>query len=331
MTDSTADGYPQQTSADAPAGASDGLYLAVFDSSVVGLCLISLDGSVLRVNHALCDMLGYSESELMTIGLATVTHPEDVAVYNEHVQFLAAGDMTTACFAGRYTHRGGNTVRVDVTTSLLRDARSDAAAIVVQIRDITAEQKAEREALTTVRVLDSILAASPVGISLIRNRVPVWSNDAMATMAGQSVAEHLRTAPRSLYGAAAEYQRVGRLLYDHPLHSGTRQAETSWVRGDGSSLQVHLQARPLDQADPTEGYIVTASDITDRKQAEAALQESEERFRTAFDEAPIGLSLTAVDGTLLKVNRALGTMLGRTEQELIGGNMAFVTTPTTWR
>jgi diguanylate cyclase (GGDEF)-like protein/PAS domain S-box-containing protein len=58
-------------------------------------------------------------------------------------------------------------------------------------------------------------------------------------------------------------------------------------------------------------------DITGRKQTEEALKESEERFRTAFEDAPIGVALIGLNGRYLRVNRALCDMLGYSEEELL--------------
>ncbi len=68
-------------------------------------------------------------------------------------------------------------------------------------------------------------------------------------------------------------------------------------------------------------------DITERKRAEEALRESEERFRTAFEEGAVPMALTSLDSTLLKVNAAFCRMLGFSESELIGKSWAEVTHP----
>ena len=68
-------------------------------------------------------------------------------------------------------------------------------------------------------------------------------------------------------------------------------------------------------------------DITDRKLAQASLSESEERFRSSFDAAPIGMIMIGLDHTLLKVNHSFCRMLGYTHEELIGLPVLQITHP----
>ncbi len=68
-------------------------------------------------------------------------------------------------------------------------------------------------------------------------------------------------------------------------------------------------------------------DVTQRKQAEESLRESEERFRSAFDYAAIGMALVGLDGRYLQVNRSLCGILGYTEQELLAMTFHAITHP----
>ncbi|MET0275696.1 MAG: EAL domain-containing protein [Acidimicrobiia bacterium] len=80
--------------------------------------------------------------------------------------------------------------------------------------------------------------------------------------------------------------------------------------------------------DPSvEGLVISARDLTDRRRAEADLREAQERFRSAFEHAPIGMALIALDGAVFRVNRALVGILGRSEPELLRANLADLVHP----
>jgi PAS domain S-box-containing protein len=87
---------------------------------------------------------------------------------------------------------------------------------------------------------------------------------------------------------------------------------------DGSIRYLDSRAEPVVNA---QGRVIkligTSLDITDRKQTEEALRESEERFRKAFDAAPIGMALVSPQGQFLKVNRSLCEIAGYSEAEIL--------------
>ena len=78
------------------------------------------------------------------------------------------------------------------------------------------------------------------------------------------------------------------------------------------------------------GAIATVIDVTEQRYRDTALREAEERFRLAFTNAPIGMSLTSLDGHFLQVNSALSEMLGRAPQELVGMTVPSVSHPGEW-
>jgi diguanylate cyclase (GGDEF)-like protein/PAS domain S-box-containing protein len=75
------------------------------------------------------------------------------------------------------------------------------------------------------------------------------------------------------------------------------------------------------------GIVANLHDITDRKASEAALAEAEERFRTSFDEAPIGMLLVDRSARVLRANRAFAEIVGRSQDELTSMSVDALTHP----
>ena len=114
------------------------------------------------------------------------------------------------------------------------------------------------------------------------------------------------------------------------LHEG----ETEVVTGEGGATRYFdLRVSPLYRSNGRRnhpaigGHLIVLNDITDRKQSEMALKESEARFRDIFSSAPIGMALTDLQGVILQVNKAFYEMLAYSEEELPGKNIAAITHP----
>jgi PAS domain S-box-containing protein len=113
-----------------------------------------------------------------------------------------------------------------------------------------------------------------------------------------------------------------------PSMSGSESREWTFIRKDGSRFPVNLTVTPL-KGDSGEvvGFLGILEDITLRNQQTAALEASEETFRSAMQYAPTGMGLVGLDGRWLKVNPALGTLLGYSEEELLATTIENVTHP----
>ena len=76
------------------------------------MALVSPDGRWLRVNRALCDLVGYSEAELLARTFQDITHPEDLESDLENVRRMIAGETRSYQMEKRYVHAGGHLVTV---------------------------------------------------------------------------------------------------------------------------------------------------------------------------------------------------------------------------
>ena len=114
-----------------------------FESSPQGMAITGPDGRFLRVNTALCQLIGYSEAELLAKNFQSVTHPDDVGQNQAVMQALLAGEVGNSQFEKRYIHRSGKIVIVLLSVSLVRDANGMPLHCVVQAMDVTDRKRAE--------------------------------------------------------------------------------------------------------------------------------------------------------------------------------------------
>jgi len=158
---------------------SEERFRRAFEDSVVGMALQAADGRYLRVNRALCQMLGYSEQELLGMTWREVTHPDDLPEDADHERRMLAGETDWYQLEKRYFHRDGKSVVWTLIGVAAVRARDGSFAYqVVQVQDISERKRAEEKLrelakrLTILREIDrAILAArSPAEIARVSLR-----------------------------------------------------------------------------------------------------------------------------------------------------------------
>jgi PAS domain S-box-containing protein len=118
-------------------------FLSVFDYSAVGMGLVGYGGGWIRVNRALCEILGYSEQELLSTDFQSLTHPEDLDADLSYAQKVFTGQSRVYHIEKRYIHKQGHVVWVALTASAVPDASGKVSYGIAQIQDITARKNAE--------------------------------------------------------------------------------------------------------------------------------------------------------------------------------------------
>jgi diguanylate cyclase (GGDEF)-like protein/PAS domain S-box-containing protein len=146
-------------SSDRPLTATDGdsrrLFETAFAGAPTGMALVALDGGWLRVNAALCRMLGFTEAQLRTRTFQDITHPDDLEADLEHVHRLLAGEASEYTMEKRYISATGAIVWALLSVSLLRDDDGEALHFVSHVVDIT-ERKEMEDHLRTLATHDGL-------------------------------------------------------------------------------------------------------------------------------------------------------------------------------
>lgn len=110
--------------------------------------------------------------------------------------------------------------------------------------------------------------------------------------------------------------------------AGIEEREWTYIRKDGSRFPVLLSVTALrDETGDITGYLGISSDLTVRREAERTISESQERFRSAFESAGIGMAIVGLDGRFQKVNRVLCEIVGYSHDELLQKTFQDITHP----
>ncbi len=178
----------------------------------------------------------------------------------------------------------------------------------------TATEQALRE---SQQRLTAILRAAPTGIGVIKNRVFVEVNPRICEITGYSSDELIGHSARMLYVSEEEFVRSGEELLGQISEKGAGAVETQWRGKDSSMIDVLFSATPLHRRDVSAGVTFAALDITERKESERELKESERRFK-ALHNATFGGIAIHQRGKILECNQGLSEISGYSQDELIG-------------
>jgi PAS domain S-box-containing protein len=118
---------------------------ATFDQAAVGVLQQGVDRRFLRVNQALCDLLGYTPDEFLRLDADRLIHPEDVAEGLTGMRRLFAGEMTSFALEKRYRHKDGHYLWIRVTSSIARDGQGEPLYMIGIVEDIGARRLAQQD------------------------------------------------------------------------------------------------------------------------------------------------------------------------------------------
>ncbi len=280
---------------------SEAKFRDMAEKSVAGVYLIQ-DGILRYINSRISEMLGYPIDEMIDrMRLKDTIHPEDWPVVEANMNGRLAGEPLPENYEFRLVTKRGETRTVEVYSS--RTVYQGRPAVIGTLLDITERKEAERKIVESERSLSAILAASPIGIGMVRDRKIVWVNERVCRFTGYAHEELQGRSASIFYESLEEYERVGAILYRE------EQARTKMVRADGELRDVLIQLCFMDP----DSCIFTVVDITEQQRAEESL-----RFtQFAMDRAREPIVWVRDEGSIFYANDAACESLGYSREELL--------------
>jgi diguanylate cyclase (GGDEF)-like protein/PAS domain S-box-containing protein len=290
--------------------------IALLRNASDGIHILDFDGNIVEVSDSFCAMLGYRRDEIIGMNVAQwdsgFADPEQLMKAIRE-QF---SNQVRSQFETRHRCKDGTVFPVEVSGyPLLLDGQP---VLFNSSRDITDRKRTENALRKSEARLSAIIEQSPIGLVFGRDGIILDANKAFLEMygcndisevVGQPVTNHI--APQ----CRAEIEdRIRRRIMGEPTDTSY---ETIGLRGDGSQFPLFVSAKRVMFED---GPLTVAFeiDVTERKQVEDSLKESEIRLRTIIEQSPVGISFSR-SGTTIDVNTAFLKMFGYGDVEELRG------------
>lgn len=302
---------------------SEERFTGAFENAPIGMALVSPAGHWLKVNRALCELLGYGESELLAHRFQDITCPEDLEADLNHVRQMLAGEIRTYQMEKRYVHARGHLVTVLLHVSMVRDRQGHPLHLIAQVLDITGRKQSEIVLRASEARIRLLVRSSNIGLwdwNLVTNEVffsPEWKsqlgyaddelpnsfNEWKSRLHPDDLAPTLAAVDDYLAGRRADYEVEFRLRH--------KSGAWRWIltranlTRDSAGRPTHIMGCHID--------------ITERQQAEeslrllgSAIQQSRESM--VITEA----ELDSPGPRIIFVNDAYTRMTGYSAAEAVG-------------
>jgi two-component system cell cycle sensor histidine kinase/response regulator CckA len=297
---------------------------AILEDSTDVVMLLDAAGTILFASGSVRLVDGFDDTELVGRHVLDRVHPDDVELLRQQFERCGRqGGGRCGEFEYRQRHRDGSW-RDREAVAVNRLGEPAVAAIVFTYRDVTARNAAQAQQAHLATIVES--SADAIYSRSLDGEILSWNGGAerlLGYTADEAVGQHISLV------CTAETAALVPVVVGHIRNGESiRELEVICRRKDGTSVPVSLTVSPIrDRSGRVIGASGVAHDITVRHRALAALAESEAKHRSTFNDAPVGMTQTALDGRILRINRRMETMLGYSNEELEGTPFAAFTHP----
>ena len=276
-------------------------FAEAYRDAEVGIALTRLDGAFIEANPALAQMLGRTHDELLALSWAAVRHPDDYDDSELHRETILAGGADSNRVEKRYLRPDGSITWLDVSSFLLRDSLGAPLCFISQARDITERKLAEQKLLDREQDFERAQRLAHAGdwsYDVATGHL-VWSDEVYRifernpSLGPTGPVEFRQVIPTDAWIAFTD-------AWAAALEHGTPyRIEIPFQTDSGATRTMVTVCEPvMDEHGKVTRLAGSIVDVTERKEAEQALRDSEIRYRELFDGINAGavVLIPAADG-----------------------------------
>ncbi len=316
------------------AQAAEHKFVTLLEMAPDAIVMTDMHGTIVQTNRQVDLLFGYSPGQLIGQPIEILVPESARALHRAHRDQYHASPTARPMGANLpLSGQRQDGTLFPILTSLSHAKTSEGSFTMAAVRDVTQQkiEEAERERLS--RDIRLLLDAAVGGLyGMDRQGNCTFINRAGAEMLGYQPEELLgRNLHEVMHHSRADgspYPVTACPIYRSSQGEEVRQveAEVFWRR-DGTSFPVEIATRPIYESGILKGAVATFADITERKQTEAALRESEARLRTVLDTALDASIAIDIGDNIIGWNAQAETIFGWTSQEALGRSLSQLIVP----
>ena len=259
-----------------------------FERQIVGMAITSPEKGWLQVNDRLCRMLGYSREELSGLNWADLTHPTDLQADLAQFERLLSGAIDEYSIEKRLIHKDGSTIWTELSIGCVRHADGTVDYVLALLVDITKS----KQALDDLQLTQACIDRLAIGVFRLEEDGSIrYVNARACASLGYSRDELIAMTVFDI-----DPVMTPELWYEHRSQiraQGSGTLESRHQRKNGETFPVEITVNYFQYGEERFTFSF-ATDISERKLAEQALQKSEEQYRTLVNNLP-GVALRCLN------------------------------------
>ena len=295
---------------------SEQSFKSISENAHDGIIVALRNGARIYANRRASEITGYSINEILKTGMEGLAHPDEILKLSERRKKILAGENVPNQYDTVIIHKDGNAVPIEITSA--RTLWYGQVADIFVFRDITERKRAE-EALKKSEEYFKEITENASDIIIITDK------NGDIKYCSRSVERFTGYKPEELVGRSAftfiNPDDVKRSVSAFGKAVLTKDAVSNAFRivhKDGSERYFDGLGKNLLDNPAVAGFIMNIRDLTERKQAEKALQESKEKYRTLFETMAQGVVYQTADRKIASANPAAERILGLALDQMQG-------------
>lgn len=337
---------------------SEAHFRSGFEDGPIGVTFVDRDLHFIRVNRAFCEMIGFTEEELLSRTTTELTLPEDLNSDGPQPD-TTADEFANFTVRKKYVRKDGGIVWVRLSAHWIFDGNGETAYRMTLVENVTDRVRARLAVEASERRFRNLVEGSIQGILIHRDDKPLFVNSAWSQIFGYSAAEVHEASSTLQFAAPEEHDRLqGYRLARMAGESVPTRYEYQGLRKNGTTVWLENNVRVVDW-DGGPAIQSTIIDCTERKlreeeletfneelerrvvertaeleaandqlvgemierlRAETKLRESRTLYESLVETIPLCVARKNLDGEFVFVNRALRDTFGKSLEEIVGRN-----------